>query len=178
MDKVKILDKSFDIFIDEKTIQSRVAELGKQISSDFQDQTPIFLSILNGSFMFASDLLKETNIDCKISFLKMASYLGTKTGGAVKQLIGLNEDIKGKPVIVLEDIVDTGITIENIIKQLKAYDPSEIRIATLLFKPEAYIKDIKLNYIGFEIPNKFIVGYGLDYDGFGRNLKHIYQITE
>ncbi len=178
MDKVKILDKSFGIFIDENTIKSRITELGKQISNDFENKTPIFLSILNGSFMFASDLLKETNIDCKISFLKMASYLGTTTSGTVKQLIGLNEDIKGKPVIVLEDIVDTGITIENIIKQLQAYEPSEIHIATLLFKPEAYKKDIKIDYVGFEIPNKFIVGYGLDYDGFGRNLKHIYQITD
>ncbi len=178
MDKVKILDKSFGIFIDENTIKSKITELGKQISSDFENKSPIFLSILNGSFMFASDLLKETNIDCKISFLKMASYLGTTTSGTVKQLIGLNEDIKGKPVIVLEDIVDTGITIENIIKQLQAYEPSEIHIATLLFKPEAYKKDIKIDYVGFEIPNKFIVGYGLDYDGFGRNLKHIYQITD
>ena len=178
MDKVKILDKSFEVFIDEKTIKNRVAELGEQISIDYKDQTPVFLGILNGSFMFASDLLQNVTCDCKISFLKLASYQGTQTTGSVRQLIGLNENIKGKPVIIIEDIVDTGITIEHIIKQLQAYEPSEIRIATLLYKPEAYQKTIPMDYVGFEIPTKFIIGYGLDYDGLARNLKHIYQLTD
>ena len=178
MDKVKILDKSFEVFIDEKTIKSRVAELGAQISKDFEGRTPIFLGILNGSFMFASDLLQSVSCDCKISFLKLASYHGTQTTGKVRQLIGLNEDIKDRPVIIIEDIVDTGITIEHIIKQLQAYEPSEIKIATLLYKPEAYQKDIPMDYVGFEIPTKFILGYGLDYDGLARNLKHIYQLID
>jgi hypoxanthine phosphoribosyltransferase len=178
MDKVKILDKSFGIFIEEKTIKNRIAELGKEISEDFKGETPVFLGILNGSFMFASDLLQNISIDCKISFLKLASYQGTTSTGNVRQLIGLNEDLKGKPVIILEDIVDTGITIEHIIKQLQAYEPSEIRVASLLLKPEAYQKEEKIDYVGFEIPNKFIIGYGLDYDGLARNLKHIYQLID
>ncbi|MDA3911202.1 MAG: hypoxanthine phosphoribosyltransferase [Bacteroidales bacterium] len=178
MDKVKILDKSFGIFIEEKTIKDRIAELGKEISADFKGETPVFLGILNGSFMFASDLLQNISIDCKISFLKLASYQGTTSTGSVRQLIGLNEELKGKPVIILEDIVDTGITIEHIIRQLQAYEPSEIRIASLLLKPEAYQKEEKIDYVGFEIPNKFIIGYGLDYDGLARNLKHIYQLID
>jgi hypoxanthine phosphoribosyltransferase len=178
MDKVKILDKSFGIFIEEKTIKNRIAELGKEISEDFKGETPVFLGILNGSFMFASDLLQNISIDCKISFLKLASYQGTTSTGNVRQLIGLNEELKGKPVIILEDIVDTGITIEHIIRQLQAYEPSEIRIASLLLKPEAYQKEEKIDYVGFEIPNKFIIGYGLDYDGLARNLKHIYQLID
>ncbi len=178
MDKVKILDKSFGIFIEEKTIKNRITELGKQISADFKGETPVFLGILNGSFMFASDLLQNISIDCKISFLKLASYQGTTSTGNVRQLIGLNEDLKGKPVIILEDIVDTGITIEYIIKQLQAYEPSEIRVASLLLKPEAYQKEEEIDYVGFEIPNKFIIGYGLDYDGLARNLNHIYQLID
>jgi hypoxanthine phosphoribosyltransferase len=178
MDKVKILDKNFGVFIDEKIIKSRVAELGRQISEDYQGQEPVFLGILNGSFMFASDLLQNVSVNCKISFLKLASYSGMGTTGQVKQLIGLNEDIKNKPVIIIEDIVDTGITIEHIIKQLQAYDPAEIRIATLLFKPDAYEKSTPIDYIGFEIPTKFIIGYGLDYNGYARNLKHIYQLID
>lgn len=178
MDKVKILDKSFGIFIEEKVIKNRIQELGAQISKDYEGQTPVLLGILNGSFMFASDLMQNLSIDCKISFLKLASYEGTTSTGKVRQLIGLNEDIKGKPVIIIEDIVDTGITIEHIIKQLQAYDPSEIRVASLLFKPEAYQKERKIEYVGFDIPNKFIIGYGLDYDGLARNLKHIYQLID
>ncbi len=178
MDKVKILDKSFGIFIEEKVIKNRIQELGAQISKDYEGQTPVLLGILNGSFMFASDLMQNLSIDCKISFLKLASYEGTTSTGKVRQLIGLNEDIKGKPVIIIEDIVDTGITIEHIIKQLQAYEPSEIRVASLLFKPEAYQKERKIEYVGFDIPNKFIIGYGLDYDGLARNLKHIYQLID
>lgn len=178
MDTVKILDKSFNIFIPESKIMARVAEIGKQIDDEYKGQEPVFLGILNGSFMFAADLMKNTTIDCKISFLKLASYQGTKTTGNVRQLIGLNENIKGRPVIIVEDIVDSGITIEHIIKQLHAYEPSEIKVATLLFKPEAYTKDAKIDYIGFNIPNKFIVGYGLDYDGLARNLRHIYQLAD
>ncbi|MFO7880077.1 MAG: hypoxanthine phosphoribosyltransferase [Bacteroidota bacterium] len=178
MDTIKILDKNFKIYLEDYRIKERIAEMANQMNADFESQTPVFLGILNGCFMFASDLFKNLDVDCKISFLKIASYEGTRSTGKVRQLIGLNEDIKNKPVVILEDIIDTGITIEHIIKQLKAYEPSEIRIATLLLKPDAYQKDIPVDYTGFEIPNKFIVGYGLDYDGYGRNLRHIYQITQ
>ena len=151
--------------------------MAHQINETHKDEEIVVVGILNGCFMFSSDLFKSLEMECKISFLKLASYEGTRSTGKVRQLIGLNEDIKDRPVIILEDIVDTGITIEHIIKQLQAYDPADIKIATLLFKPEAYQKTIPIDYTGFEIPNKFIVGYGLDYDGYGRNLRHIYQIT-
>jgi len=147
------------------------------MNNDLRAKKVIFLGILNGSFMFAGDLFKKIDIDCQITFLKVASYVGTSSSGNVKRLIGLNEDIKDQVVVILEDIVDTGITLDNIIKQLKGYEPSEIRVATLLFKPEAYQKEIKIDYIGKEIPNDFIVGYGLDYNGFGRNLEDIYTLV-
>lgn len=128
--------------------------------------------------MFVSDLYKNITIPSQISFLKLASYQGTSSSGNVKRLIGINENIENKTVVIMEDIIDTGNTLENIIKQLKGYEPADIKVATLLFKPEAYTKDIAIDYIGLEIPNDFIVGYGLDYDGFGRNLRDIYTITE
>ncbi|HKK67341.1 MAG TPA: hypoxanthine phosphoribosyltransferase [Bacteroidales bacterium] len=177
MDKIRILDKQFIVYLKEEDIKSRIEEMAKQMDKDYEGKHPVFVGILNGCFMFSSDLFKSLEMECKISFLKLASYEGTRSTGKVRQLIGLNEDIKDRPVIILEDIVDTGITIEHIIKQLQAYDPADIKIATLLFKPEAYQKTIPIDYTGFEIPNKFIVGYGLDYDGYGRNLRHIYQIT-
>jgi len=128
--------------------------------------------------MFASDLYKNLTFDSQISFLKLASYSGTSSSGNVKRLIGVNEDLKNKTVVIIEDIIDSGITIDNIIKQLKGYEPAEVKIATFLFKPDAYTVDIPIDYIGMEIPNDFIIGYGLDYNGFGRNLKHIYKIVE
>ncbi|RLD63290.1 MAG: hypoxanthine phosphoribosyltransferase [Bacteroidetes bacterium] len=175
-EKIKVLDKEFKISIHYNEIQKRVEELAKTIDNDLKSKDVIFLGILNGSFMFAADLFKNIKIDCQISFLKLASYQGTSTTGKIKRLIGLNEDLKGKTVVILEDIIDTGITIENIIKQLKGYEPDEIKISTLLFKPTAYQKDIKIDYVGFEIPNDFILGYGLDYNGYARNLKHIYTL--
>lgn len=177
-DKVAVLDKNFEIFIESQKIQSAIAEMANRMNEDLKGKDVIFLGILNGSFMFAADLFKKINIPAQISFLKLASYEGTSTSGTVKRLIGINEDLAGKTVIVLEDIVDTGITIDNIIKQLKGYEPADIKIATLLFKPKAIKTDTKIDYVGMEIPNDFIVGYGLDYDGFGRNLKHIYKICQ
>jgi hypoxanthine phosphoribosyltransferase len=176
--KVKVLDKHFDLFISSSKIQEIVGNLAKKLNNDLKGKDVIFLGILNGSFMFASDLYKQIELPSQISFLKLASYQGTSTSGNVKRLIGINEDLLGKTVVVLEDIVDSGITIENIIKQLKGYEPSEVKIATLLFKPAALTVKIKLDYIGLEIPNDFIIGYGLDYNGFGRNLADIYKITE
>lgn len=178
MDKIQVLDKSFAPFISNDEIKARIIEMAKKIDSDLDGKKPLFLGILNGSFMFAGELFQHVSIDCSISFLKLASYSGTTTSGNVKRLIGLNENIEGRTVVILEDIIDTGITIDNIIKQLKGYEPAEIKIATLLYKPEAYNDAYDIDYYAFDIPNDFIVGYGLDYNGFGRNLKHIYKISE
>jgi len=176
--KVKVLDKEFEISITHDQIQSAIEDVAKKINTDLANKDVIFLGILNGAFMFASDLYKNLTFNSQISFLKLASYTGTSSSGNVKRLIGINEDIKDKTVVIIEDIVDTGFTIENIMKQLKGYEPVEIKIATFLFKPDAYKVDIPIDYIGMEIPNDFIIGYGLDYNGYGRNLKHIYKITE
>jgi hypoxanthine phosphoribosyltransferase len=139
---------------------------------------PVFIGVLNGSFMVVSDLLKKYNAPCEVSFIKMASYAGMQTTNEVKQLIGLNQNLEGRSVIVLEDIVDTGNTIEEIKVLLKQQNVKHFKIATLFLKPDAYTKDIKLDYVGIRIPDKFIVGYGLDYDGLGRNLKDVYQLSE
>ena len=178
MDNVKILDKEFSIYLTEAQILKEVKRVAEQINEDLKDEKPIFMGILNGSFMFASDLYKDITLDSKITFLKLASYDGTSSTGKIKRLIGINEDIKDKTVIVIEDIVDTGNTLESIIKQLRGYEPKAIKLVTLLFKPEAYTKDFPIDYKCFDIPNDFILGYGLDYDGYGRNLRHIYKIIE
>jgi hypoxanthine phosphoribosyltransferase len=143
---------------------------------ELKDKKPLFLSVLNGSFMFASDLMKKITIDCEISFVKVASYNGISTSGSIKSLIGLNEDIKGRTIVIIEDIVDTGLTIESVVKQLELMEPAEIKIATLLYKPEAYRKKLQLDYVAIVVPNDFLVGYGLDYDGLGRNLPDIYVL--
>jgi hypoxanthine phosphoribosyltransferase len=151
--------------------------MAEDMNADFEGKNPLFVCILNGSFMFAAELFKRIDlIQAEITFVKLASYQGDKTTGEVKQLIGLNENIEGRTVVILEDIVDTGITIENILEQLKKLNPAEIKIATLLLKPDALQKKVQLDYIGLEIPNDFIVGYGLDYNGLGRNLINIYSV--
>jgi hypoxanthine phosphoribosyltransferase len=177
MKKVKLLDKEFEVSIPSEKIQSIVAEMAKKINNDYKDKNvPLFISILNGSFMFTADLFKHIDFTCEVTFLKLTSYRGTSSTGSVRQLIGVNESIEGRDVIVLEDIVDTGITIEQILGQLKSFEPASVKVATLLFKPEAYQKEMEIDYIGMEIPNDFIVGYGLDYDGLGRNLADIYTL--
>ncbi len=173
---IKVLDKQFSLFISYEEIQKRIKRLAKQIKTELSGKDPLFLGILNGSFMFAADLFKELDLDCTISFLKLASYSGTSSTGKIKRLIGLNEDIKNCTVVIIEDIVDTGITLDQIIKQLKGYEPAEIKICTLLYKPNAYKMGYNIDYCAFEIPNDFIVGYGLDYDGYGRNYRDIYKI--
>ena len=178
MDNVKILDKEFSIYLTEEQILKEVKRVAKEINKDYEGENPIFMGILNGSFMFASDLYKDITLDSQITFLKLASYEGTSSTGKIKRLIGINEDIKDKTVIIIEDIVDTGNTLDSIIKQLRGYEPKEIKLVTLLYKPEAYTKDFPIAYKCFDIPNDFIVGYGLDYDGYGRNLRHIYKIVE
>lgn len=177
MKQVKIHEKTFELYIPYEKLRSVVEAMAEKMNSDFKGKNPLFLCILNGSFMFAAELFKRIDlVETEISFVKLASYQGDKTTGEVKQLIGLNENIAGRTVVILEDIVDTGITIENILEQLKKLNPKEIKIATLLLKPDALQKDVQLDYIGLEIPNNFIVGYGLDYNGHGRNLINIYSV--
>lgn len=176
--RVKVLDKEFEVSIPSTEIQDSIRKMAEKMNSDLAGEKVIFLGILNGAFMFAADLFKNINFDCQITFLKLASYQGTSSTGNLKRLIGLNEDLENTTVVVLEDIVDTGLTLEHIVKQLKGYDPKEIKIATLLFKPDAYKKSIKIDYVGIEIPNDFIIGYGLDYNGFARNLEDIYTLVK
>ena len=176
--RIDVIDLSFETSIPEDTINARVKEIADEMNRDLADKNPIFLGILNGAFMFASDLFKLVTVPCQISFLKLASYDGTRTTGTVKQLIGINQDLKDRTVVVLEDIVDTGITLETIIRQLSGYQPKEILVATMLHKPEATTREVELDYVGFEIPNEFVLGYGLDYNGYGRNLPEIYTMVK
>jgi hypoxanthine phosphoribosyltransferase len=179
MKQVRIHDKEFKLFISHEKLQSVVEEIADSMNKELAGKNPLFLCILNGSFMFAAELFKRIDfVDTEISFVKLASYDGDKSTGNVKQLIGLNENIEGRTVVVLEDIVDTGITIENIQQQLAGLKPKEVHVATLLLKPDALQRDVDLKYIGMEIPNDFIVGYGLDYDGLGRNLIDIYTVIK
>jgi hypoxanthine phosphoribosyltransferase len=176
MKEIRILDKIFREFITEEAIRSRVENLAIQLNKDLAGKDVVFLGILNGAFLFAADLFRRIEIEAKISFVKLASYEGTSSSGTIKELIGWNEDIKNKTVVIIEDIVDTGNTLERIVDELIIRKVSEIRIAAMLYKPAAYKKSIKLDYIGFEIPNDFVVGYGLDYDGYGRNLPSVYKL--
>lgn len=176
MKSIKILDKEFVLSISREEIDKSVTVLAQKLNNEFASREVIFIGILNGSFMFAADLFKKLNIKCRITFVKVASYQGTISTGNVKSIIGINENIKGMSVVILEDIIDTGETMENILSQLKGYEPAEIKIVTFLFKPLAFKKKFKIDYAGIEIPNNFIVGYGLDYDGYGRNLPEIYTL--
>ena len=178
MKTVSIDNKTFKLFISEQAIEKRVKELATQINTELCNENVVFIAILNGSFMFASDLLKLINFNVQISFLKLTSYLGDKSTGNVKQLIGLNEDIEGKTVVIIEDIVDTGTTLELVKKQLIGYEPKAMKFATLLLKPDVYKGKIPIDYVGFEVPSSFLIGYGLDYDGFGRNYPAIYTVEK
>jgi len=178
MKEIQLLDRKFKISLPSQKIQEAISKLAIKINNDLKEKDVIFMAILNGAFMFASDLYKQINFDSQITFLKLASYDGTTSSGKIKRLIGINEDIKDKVVVVIEDIVDTGNTMESILKQLKGYEPSEIKIATLLLKPEIFQNKYPVDYIGLEIPNEFIVGYGLDYNGYGRNLEDIYTVID
>lgn len=178
MSIIKIHDKYFKPYLSSDKIDKAITKIADEINKDLEGQTPLFLVILNGAFMFASDLLKKIEISCEISFVKLASYQGTSTTEKVRQLIGFDEEIAGRTIIIVEDIVDSGITMESVLGQLDKLGAADVRIATMLFKPKAFRKSYDVHYIGLEIPNDFIVGYGLDYDGQGRNLKDIYKITE
>ncbi len=174
---IQVKDKKFEIFISSEAIDAAVTKVADSMNKELQDKDPLFLIILNGAFMFAADLLKKITVDCSLSFVKLASYSGTKSTNVVKELIGLNEKIEGRSVIVIEDIIDTGQTLEVLLELLKKYNAASVQIATLLFKPEAFKGNYKIDYVGMDIPNDFIIGYGLDYDGYARNLPDIYKIV-
>jgi hypoxanthine phosphoribosyltransferase len=177
MAQIKLHDKEFETYLAEEVIQQRIKELGQKISEDYAGRRPLFVAILNGSFMFASDLFKYLQIEAEICFIKLSSYKGTQSSGKVITTIGLDDDLFGRDVILVEDIVDTGRTLHNFLPRLIHQQPRSLRLATLLHKPEATEFPLSLDYVGFTIPNKFVVGYGLDYDGLGRNLKEIYQLV-
>ena len=178
MSRVKLLDKEFELSIPESKLLKAVNRVAERINKDLDGKNPLMVCVLNGSFMFASDLMKQITIPCQISFVKLSSYSGTDSTGKIKELIGLNEDITGRTVVLLEDIVDTGLTIINTVEQVKAMGSADVRVATMLFKPDACKHDVTLDYVGMNIPNDFIVGYGLDYNGYGRNLNSIYTVVE
>lgn len=169
--------KKFVPYISEKEIDEVITTIANSINRDFEGKQPILMGVLNGSFMFVSDLMKKITIDCELSFVKLASYHGTESSGVVSELIGLNDDLTNRHVIILEDIVDTGKTLEFLLDVLKTHDTASLSVATLLLKPEVFKKKYPVQYVGKNIPNKFVVGYGLDYDGLGRNLKEIYQLA-
>ena len=178
MSRVTIKDKTFETSLPEREILERVKQVANRINKDFEGKTPLFLAVLNGSFMYASDLMKNITIPCEISFVKLASYQGTSSTGAIKEVIGLNNDISGREVIIVEDIVDTGATMERMLETLRAHKPAGLYICTLLLKPGKLTVPLNIEYAAFEIPNDFIVGYGLDYDQEGRNLRDIYTLVK
>lgn len=178
MSEVRVHDKTFRPFIDRETIQKRVSELGQEIDRDFHGKVPLFIAILNGSFVFASDLFRSLTIEAEISFIKLASYKGTSSTGNVITAIGMDESLKDRHVIILEDIIDTGKTLHAFLPEIMDRDPASLKIATFLSKPDALKHPVKADYIGFEVPNKFVLGYGLDYDGLGRNLPELYELAE
>ena len=178
METIEIKEKKFSLFLNEFEIQLAISKMAIKMNQELADKNPLFICVLNGAFMFASDLLKKIQIPCEICFVKYASYNGLETSGTVKELIGINTDITGRNVVVLEDIVDTGITMTHLLSLLNNKSIAEIKVASLLLKPEALQCEVQIDYVGIEIPNNFIVGYGLDYDGYGRNFKDIYTIVE
>lgn len=174
---ITIKDKQFKPYLTAQQISDAVKAIAEKINKELEKELPFFLVVLNGSFMFASDLLKEITIPCEISFIKVASYHGTSSSGSVSELIGLSEDISGRTVVIVEDIVDTGITLEKLFTVLQRKNVKQIKVASALLKPDSYKKEFKIDYVGMEIANDFVVGYGLDYDGLGRNLKEIYVLA-
>lgn len=171
-------DKQFKIYLENATIQARLQELGQAINEHYQDKEPLFLSVLNGVFRVVGDLFNYVEVECGVSFVKLQSYAGTSSTGKVNTLIGLDMDLTGRHVILVEDIVDTGKTLHEFLPQLQTFNPASIAVFSLLVKPEALQYEIPLDYVGFEVPNHFLVGYGLDYDGWGRQHNDIYQLAE
>lgn len=177
MNKITLKDRDFSLFISAAEIEKAVEAMAQKINEDLKGRTPIFLVILSGAFVFAADLLRKINMDCDVTFVRLSSYSGTQSTEKIRELLGLNEVLKDRHVVVVEDIIDTGHTMDDMVHKLKHLEAADVRIATFLLKPAALRKDLKIHYVGMEIPNDFIVGYGLDYDGFGRNLPDIYKVV-
>jgi hypoxanthine phosphoribosyltransferase len=178
MGEIRVHDKQFEPYLNAAAIAERIKDIAGNLNKDYAGRKPLFIAILNGSFMFASDLFKELAIDAEICFIKLASYKGTKSTGHVLTAIGLDMDLFGRDVVIVEDIVDTGKTLSEFLPQLKHQQPASLKIVALLHKPEATVFPITIDYLGFSIPNKFVVGYGLDYDGLGRNIPEIFKLIE
>lgn len=178
MGVIRVHDKKFEPYLSAAQIAVRIKELAEELNKDYARKRPLFIAILNGSFMFSADLFKALTIDAEICFIKLASYKGTKSTGQVITAIGMDMDIFGREVVILEDIVDTGKTLSEFLPQLRHQQPATLKIVALLHKPEATVFPIKIDYLGFSIPNKFVVGYGLDYDGLGRNIPEILKLVE
>ncbi len=177
MESVIIKDKRFEVNIPAAKIDQRIKELGAKLNEDLKNTRPIFVSVLNGSFIFAADLFREIKMEAEITFIRVSSYSGTESTGTVKSVVGIKENLEGRTVVIIEDIVDTGDTAIYLIEELKKQNPEKILFASLLLKPDALRHPVKIDYVGFEVPNDFLVGYGLDYDGLGRNLKDIYKLA-
>lgn len=177
MSSITVHDKEFVTYLTSTEIDKQVSRVASEINRDYAGKKPLFIAILNGAFMFASDLLKQINLEAEVSFIKLASYKGVKSTGKVITAIGLDTDIHGRDVIIVEDIVDTGKTLFQFLPQLEHSGPASLKIASLLHKPEALCHPLTIDYLGFTIPNKFVIGYGLDYDGLGRNIKEIFQLV-
>lgn len=178
MSNITLFNKTFEPYLPESLIQEKIKELGEIISKEYEGKRPLFIGVLNGSFMFAADIFKQITIEAEICFIKLASYKGTKSTGNVITAIGLDTDIRDRHLILLEDIIDTGKTMNEFIPQLYHQQPASIKMAVLLHKPDATVYPVQIDYCCFSIPDRFVLGYGLDYDGFGRNLKEIYQLKE
>lgn len=176
METIQVKDKRFAVSIPEEKIKAEVKRVAEEINRDYEGKEPVFLAVLNGSFIFAADLLREVTLPCEISFVRLASYQGVSTTGEIREIMGLSMDITGRPVIIVEDIVDTGLTMAHMLDTLKKHNPASIDICTLLLKPGKLQVNLDVRYCAMRIPNDFIVGYGLDYDGFGRNTKDIYTL--
>jgi hypoxanthine phosphoribosyltransferase len=176
MSTIQVLDKTFEPYLKEDAIQEKISALAAQLNKDYAGKRPLFLSILNGSFLFTADLFKQITIEAEVSFIKLASYKGTSSTGNVITAIGLDMNVKDRHIIILEDIIDTGKTLHHYLPQLESMQPASVKIAVLLNKKEALQYPVQVDYSCFDIPNKFVVGYGLDYDGLGRNSKDIYQL--
>ncbi len=177
MSIIRLKDREFSLFITAEKIEKAVGEMAEKINRDMEGKTPVFLVILSGAFIFAADLLRKIRVNCDVTFVRLSSYSGTQSTEKIRELLGLNEVLKDRTVVVVEDIIDTGHTMDDMVHKLKHLEAAEVKIATFLLKPAALRKDLKIHYIGMEIPNDFIVGYGLDYDGFGRNLPDIYKVV-